>query len=77
MVAVLFRIIDAFRTFDTIFVITGGGPGHHSETLNIMTYLQGFKCLHISYASALAVLVLIILIVIHTTITRIRGGDEA
>ena len=76
LVALLFRIIDAFRTFDIIFVITGGGPGRYSETLNIMTYLQGFKFLHISYASTLAVLMLIILIVICTFISQLQGIRE-
>ncbi len=76
LVALLFRIIDAFRTFDIIFVITGGGPGHYSETLNIMTYLQGLKFLHISYASTLAVLMLIILIVICTFISQLQGINK-
>jgi len=76
LVALLFRIIDAFRTFDIIFVITAGGPGHYSETLNILTYLQGFKFLHISYASTLAIAMLIILIVICMFITRLRAIRE-
>ena len=38
-IAFVFRLIDSFRTFDIIYSLTGGGPGHASETLN-MKYLS-------------------------------------
>ena len=40
VVAAIIRTIDALKTFDTIFVITQGGPGIASETINIHLYLQ-------------------------------------
>ncbi|MCX6090761.1 MAG: sugar ABC transporter permease [Candidatus Atribacteria bacterium] len=75
-VALLFRIIDAFRTFDIIYVITGGGPGHYSETLNIHTYLQGFNFMRISSASTLAIVMLLILIFICTIIVKFYKSLE-
>ena len=45
MVAVVIRAIDAIKAFDTIFVITQGGPGTASETINIFLYLQAFALL--------------------------------
>ena len=36
VVAVLFRAIDAMKTFDIIFVMTQGGPANASETINIL-----------------------------------------
>ena len=62
--ALLFRIIDALKTFDIIFVLTRGGPGNATETLNLYTYLKGFSYLRIGEASALAIIFLIIIIVI-------------
>ena len=38
----MIRTIDALKAFDTIFVITQGGPGTASETINIFLYLQAF-----------------------------------
>ena len=63
MLALLFRTIDAFKTFDLIFVMTTGGPGNASETLNILAFRTGFWFLHMGYAAALAIIMLVIVIV--------------
>jgi multiple sugar transport system permease protein len=62
MVAVIIRSIDALKTFDTIFVITQGGPGTASETLNIFLYLQAFAFYNIGYASAVVVFFFVIIV---------------
>ncbi len=53
----LLRLIDAFKVFDSIFILTGGGPGRATETLNILAYKMTFDFWNIGEASALAVLV--------------------
>ena len=55
LVAAVIRMIDALKAFDTIFVITQGGPGTASETINIFLYLQAFAFYNIGYASAVVV----------------------
>jgi multiple sugar transport system permease protein len=55
MVAVIIRTIDALKTFDTIYVITQGGPGTASETINIFLYLNAFAYYNMGYASAVVV----------------------
>jgi multiple sugar transport system permease protein len=62
MVAVVIRAIDAIKAFDTIFVITQGGPGTASETINIFLYLQAFAFYNIGYASAVVVVFFVIII---------------
>ena len=52
------RVMDSFRFFDTIYVLTGGGPGTATETLTLYTYATGFGRLEIGKASALGVLTL-------------------
>lgn len=54
------RTMDAFRFFDTIYVLTGGGPGTATETLTMYTYAIGFSRLEIGRASALGVITLLI-----------------
>ena len=54
-VAALFRSIDALKTFDPIFVITRGGPGFASETLNLYIYNMAFEYLHFGSSSAMLV----------------------
>ncbi|MBB5751611.1 carbohydrate ABC transporter permease [Prosthecomicrobium pneumaticum] len=62
LVVVLFRGIDLFRTFDTFWVITGGGPGNATETLNMLLYRLAFQNLNFGQAAALALVMLVIVI---------------
>lgn len=55
VVALIIRTIDALKAFDTIYVITQGGPGNASETINIFLYLQAFAFYDMGYASAVVV----------------------
>jgi multiple sugar transport system permease protein len=70
MVALMFRSIDALKTFDIIYVITQGGPAYASETLNIYGFAQGFQYFNMGYASAL--LVLYFFLVMGTSLLFIR-----
>ena len=55
LVALIFRTIDAFRVFDSIYVLTGGGPANSTETLSIYAYKALFQSLEFGYGSTLAV----------------------
>ena len=61
-IAVVFRFIDSLKTFDIIWVMTGGGPGYSSTTLNILAFRTGFEFLHMGSAAAIAVLMVILAI---------------
>ena len=60
LVALLFRTIDAFRVFDSIYVLTGGGPANSTETLSIYAYKVLFQSLEFGYGSTLAVSVFVL-----------------
>jgi multiple sugar transport system permease protein len=61
-VAVVFiRIIEGFKIVDTVFVLTGGGPGTSTETLTLYAYNEGFKKFNLGQASALSFLFLIVI----------------
>jgi multiple sugar transport system permease protein len=72
MVAVVIRTIDALKTFDTIFVITQGGPGTASETINIYLYLQAFAYYQIGHASAVVVVFFVIIVVLSLLLLYVR-----
>lgn len=55
LIVLLFRTLDAFRVFDTIYVLTGGGPANTTETLSIYAYKVLFQILEFGYGSTLAV----------------------
>lgn len=58
---VIIRLIDAFRVFDFVYAITGGGPGVSTETLQVYNYRIAFKLLRMGRASALGVWSLILI----------------
>ena len=52
LLAVTFRLLDAIRLFDTIFIMTGGGPGTQTYTASFYLYTVGFTQFHLSQATA-------------------------
>ena len=57
--AVILRSMDAFRIYDEIAIMTGGGPGTSTETVSMLIYKQAFKFFNIGNASALVIILLI------------------
>jgi ABC-type sugar transport system permease subunit len=57
LVAVLFRALDAFRVFDVIFVMTGGGPGTATEPLSLYTFTTLLQHLRFGYGAALSMII--------------------
>ncbi len=57
IVVLLFRTIDAFRVFDAIYVLTGGGPANSTETLSIYAYKVLFQTLQFGYGSTISMVV--------------------
>ena len=72
LVAAVIRTIDALKTFDTIYVITGGGPGTASETINIYLYLQAFAFYNIGNASAVVVIFFVIVMALALLLLYVR-----
>ena len=76
MIAVMLRTIDALKVFDNIFVITQGGPGTASETINIFLYLQAFQFYKLGYASALVVVFFIIIVLLSLLLLHARQRSK-
>ena len=55
-VALLFRTLDAFRVFDLIYVLTGGGPGGATESISIYAYKVMFAQTRFGYGSAIVLI---------------------
>lgn len=72
VVAILFRLIDALKTFDIIYIITGGGPGWASETINMFSFNQGFVYFHMGYASASLMVLLVIVLILSLALIKLR-----
>lgn len=80
LIAVLFRTIEAFKSFDLVMGMTGGGPGDQTELIAVNLYRQAFQGQwRTGHASALAYIILIIIIAISNLYIRylnqLRGED--
>jgi multiple sugar transport system permease protein len=60
LVALLFRSIDAFRSFDLLFVLTRGGPGGSTEILSLLAYKNLFQYLDFGKGSAITVVMAVV-----------------
>jgi len=74
--ALLLRTMEAFKLFDTIFVMTRGGPGTATETLAISLYRVGFQYFHTGKASALAYLLLVVVVVLSNFYLRVSSRRQ-
>jgi multiple sugar transport system permease protein len=74
IVALLFRSIDCLKTFDIIYVMTAGGPGFASETLNVYTFQVGLFYFHIGYASSLLVILFALVLGVSLILIKTRRG---
>ena len=77
LLAVTFRLLDAIRLFDTIFMMTGGGPGTQTYTASFYLYTVGFTQFHLSQATAGSWLFLIFTLVVVTLLVRRLLRTEA
>ena len=68
MVTLLIRLIFAVKTFDLVFIMTRGGPTYSTEVLATMLYREAFELNHMGIASAVAV----ILVALVLSIARLQ-----
>ncbi len=71
VVCVVIRLIDAFRTFDVVWTITGGGPARQTELFSLYAYVEAFQNLNFGRGSAAAVIGALIILVIGLVLYRV------
>jgi multiple sugar transport system permease protein len=78
VVLILIRGTDAFRVFDLIYGLTGGGPANSTTSLSIYAYKQAFENNQMGFAMAVSIITLIGLVVLFGPFMRksARGGDH-
>jgi multiple sugar transport system permease protein len=72
VVAMIIRTIDALKAFETIWVISNGGPGTASETLNIYLYAQAFSYNQVGTASAVVMVFFAIIVALSLVLLWTR-----
>ena len=77
LVVLLLRIMDAFKVFDIVFMLTYGGPGQKTEVLSMLIYKTGLKFLQVGQASAMSWLFLIFIFIMSFFFIReLQRGES-
>lgn len=74
-VVLLFRLLDALKIFDIVYVMTAGGPARASETLSIFISETAFQNLNMGYAAATSFVILVIAVVATRLIARVAIAE--
>lgn len=69
------RVIDSFKVFDTIYTMTGGGPGTSTLVMSIFNYLNVMDYYHVGYGMAIAGIFIILMNIIVALLGRAAGGS--
>jgi multiple sugar transport system permease protein len=70
LLAITFRLLDAVKLFDTIFIMTGGGPGTNTYTSSFYLYTIGFTQFHLGEATAGSWIFLVLTAIVITFLVR-------
>ncbi len=73
LLALLFRSLDAFRVFDVVFVLTGGGPGNGTESLSLYAYKTLLRAGSFGLGSALSLVTFLCVVAIGLAWLRALG----
>jgi len=76
MVALLFRGMDVLRWFDTIRIMTNGGPGSATHVLSNYLYEDAFVYFHIGTSAAIAFLMLIMVIFFSQNLIKLMAKEQ-
>jgi multiple sugar transport system permease protein len=76
LVALLWRVIDTFRIFDVIYLLTAGGPARKTETVSIYVYRYGFKLFDLGYAAAASYLMILIMLFLAIILATMIGRSN-
>lgn len=77
--ALLLRSIELFKLFDTVYIVTAGGPGITTTTLTLHAYTTGLRVFNLGHAGAISILLLVLIIAIMMVffnLTRRKIGSS-
>ena len=77
IIALAIRVIEIFKIFDTLFIMTGGGPGVATETISVFIYKVTQQELIWGYVAAIALFILIVLSILSVFGLKRMAREEA
>lgn len=76
LLALLFRVVQAFGLFDLMWVLTGGGPGGSTEVLPLLIYRATFRYLDLGYGAAVTVVTAVVTLAAAFGVAWLQTREE-
>jgi multiple sugar transport system permease protein len=76
LTAIILRSIDALKTYDIIYAMTGGGPGYASENLNILAFKYSFEYFRMGQSAVMLVFLFILVSTFSLGVMKLRKSFE-
>ncbi len=76
ILVLMMRTMDLFKIFDTVYVLTRGGPGYATETLSMYTYKTSFQFYEMGYAMALSLVSLVCILMISISYMKLMKRKD-
>lgn len=76
VVVLVLRTIEAFKVFDIIYVMTGGGPANGTQSIAFYTYQRAFSDEYFGYGSALAYLIVLFIMALAIIYIRLLRSEQ-
>jgi multiple sugar transport system permease protein len=76
LVVMVYETMTAILTFDTIYVMTGGGPANSTALISWFAYAEIFKSLNLGHGIALAIIIALITLVLILLYLRVLRSEE-
>ena len=77
LVVIVYETMTAILTFDTIYVMTGGGPADSTALISWFAYAEIFKSLNLGHGVALAIIIALITLVLIILYLRVLRTEES
>lgn len=71
LLIIVIRLMDTFRVFDFIYIMTNGGPGGKTETIGFLSYERTFRHFNMGQGSVIAIFILVVVLLISWYFIRI------
>ncbi len=76
LTSVLLRVIDLFRIFDEILILTGGGPGTSTESVEMFTYKVNFHNWDMGYGASIGIITFLIVLAGSLSVLKLLGRGQ-
>ena len=72
---VIYTVIDSFKVFDLVYILTQGGPGNSTQIMATYIYQKSFRENYFGYGASVAALLTIFILVVSVLFLRYRERE--